>query len=359
MARNFLDGRGYSVHRDILAAEDCKTTWGRVEKIWAGGNQVPHHFDPVFNVKPVEEQRKDPALPQRYMSKPSKTSGMASALIKKIINSINDRVPDPFEGLFEMFCSIIVSGAESGEQLPHTDVSTAPDVLPPPNRYPSSCHISTFVALSPQYRNNVQAGTALGEATEERWDEVLLRQGEVSYAPFHVKTSSACTMTGEMSWAERERNRGCCVQTGGPGSTSGGLKISSTICRVASTTRTSNPTSKSNICPKVGTSSPPSPSSRPRQSLSSKGRGGVEMHQIRLNPPMTPIGGPLREQCPLHLLPGGGGGGGEPVVPGGTDKDEDGGREGGFNGRGGGGDVGIWGYTAPHTPCLRLAAAPR
>ena len=46
-------------------------------------------------------------------------------------------------------------------------------------------------------------------------------------------------------------------------------------------------------------------------------------------------------------------------MPGGTDKDEDGGREGGFNGRGGGRDVGIWGYTAPHTPCPRLAAAPR
>ena len=39
--------------------------------------------------------------------------------------------------------------------------------------------MSTFVALSPQYRINVQAGTALGEATEEGWDEVLLRQGEV------------------------------------------------------------------------------------------------------------------------------------------------------------------------------------
>ena len=44
------------------------------------------------------------------------------------------------------------------------------------------------------------------------------------------------------------------------------------------------------------------------------------MSRIRLNPRMTPIGGPLREQCPLHLLPGGGG---EPVVPGSDDEDED------------------------------------
>ena len=179
MARNFVDGLGYTVHRDILLAEDCKTTRGRVEKFWGARNQVPQHFDPVFNVKPVEEQRKDPTLPQRYQSKPSKTLGMASALIKQFINSINDRVPDPFEDLFDMPCSIIMLGAESGDQLPHTDVSTTPNLLPPRDRNPSSCHISTFVALSPRYRINVQAGTALGEATEERWDEVLLQQGEV------------------------------------------------------------------------------------------------------------------------------------------------------------------------------------
>ena len=143
-----------------------------------GGGQAPQHFDPVFNVKPVEEQRKDPTLPQRYQSKPSKTGGLAGALIKKFINSMQDRVPDPFEDLFEMPCSVIVSGAESGDHLPHMDVSTAPDMPPPPDRHPSSCHISTFVALSPQYRLNIQAGTAL-EATEERWDEVLLEQGEV------------------------------------------------------------------------------------------------------------------------------------------------------------------------------------
>ena len=103
-----------------------------MEKIWAGGNQVPEHFDPVFNAKRGEEQKKDPTLPQRYMSKPTKTSGMARALIEKFVSGINDRVPDPFEDFFDMPCSIIVSGAESGDQLPHTDVLTAPDMLPPP-----------------------------------------------------------------------------------------------------------------------------------------------------------------------------------------------------------------------------------
>ena len=41
MARNFVDGLGYTVHRDILGAEDCQTTWGKVEKVWGAGNQVP------------------------------------------------------------------------------------------------------------------------------------------------------------------------------------------------------------------------------------------------------------------------------------------------------------------------------
>ena len=112
IARNFVDGLGYTIHCDILLAEDCKTTRGKVEKIWGGGDQVPQNFDPVFNVKAVDEQRKDPTLPQRYQSKLSKTRDLAGALISKFINSMQDRVPDPFEDLFEMPCSVIVSGAE-------------------------------------------------------------------------------------------------------------------------------------------------------------------------------------------------------------------------------------------------------
>ena len=51
---------------------------------------------------------------------------------------MQDRLPDPFEDLFEMPCSVIVPGAESGDQLPHTDVSTAPDMLPPLTATPSA-----------------------------------------------------------------------------------------------------------------------------------------------------------------------------------------------------------------------------
>ena len=39
MARNSVDGLGYTVHRDILAAEDCKTTWGGWKKFGRGGTK--------------------------------------------------------------------------------------------------------------------------------------------------------------------------------------------------------------------------------------------------------------------------------------------------------------------------------
>ena len=37
MAVNFVNGLGYTVHRDILLAEDGETTSGKVEKICGGG----------------------------------------------------------------------------------------------------------------------------------------------------------------------------------------------------------------------------------------------------------------------------------------------------------------------------------
>ena len=107
----------------------------------------------------------------------------------------------------------------------------------------------------------------------------------ISYVPFHRRTSPSRTVTGEMPCAERERNKGWCVHTGGRGCTSGGLKTSSTTSRLASPTRASNPTPNSNSCPNVGTSSPSPPHpSRPRQSLSSRGVGGSRCVVFGLTP---------------------------------------------------------------------------
>ena len=45
--------------------------------------------------------------------------------------------------------SVMVSGVESGDQVAHTDTSTAFHVRPPSERGKSDCHPSTFVALPP------------------------------------------------------------------------------------------------------------------------------------------------------------------------------------------------------------------
>ena len=128
----------------------------------------------------MEQQRANPSPPQRYQSRASKIEALARTVFKKLLTKLNAKMPDPFESVYPMPAgSIIVSGVESGDPLAHMDTSTAPHVLPPSDRAKSDCHLSTFVALFPEYRLNIQAGTALGEAQVERWDEVLLSQGEI------------------------------------------------------------------------------------------------------------------------------------------------------------------------------------
>ena len=87
---------------------------------------------------------------------------------------------NPFASIYPMpLGSVIGSSVESGDQLGHTDASTAPHVLPASDRSKSDSRLSTFVALSPQYRLAIQPGTALGDGEVESWNEVLLNQGEV------------------------------------------------------------------------------------------------------------------------------------------------------------------------------------
>ena len=70
--------------------------------------------------------------------------------------------------------SVIVASVGSGPRLPHTDVATHPEVLPPNSRDISGCHLSSFLCLSEDYHVAVQAGTALGEAGEAHWGGVKL-----------------------------------------------------------------------------------------------------------------------------------------------------------------------------------------
>ena len=43
--------------------------------------------------------------------------------------------------------SVIVASVGSGPQLPHTDVATHPEVLPPSDREVGDCHLSSFLCL--------------------------------------------------------------------------------------------------------------------------------------------------------------------------------------------------------------------
>ena len=177
MPLNFVDGLGYTVNGDTLSCADCKVAWKWVEKIWGGGgggNKVPQLFNVVFNQKTVEQQRADPSLPQRYQSRASKTEALAGSMFKKLVTKLKDRMPAPFAFVHPMPPgSVIVSGVESGDQLAHTDTSTAPHILPPSDRSMSDCHLSSFVALSPGTACACLE-TALGEAQVDRWVEVLL-----------------------------------------------------------------------------------------------------------------------------------------------------------------------------------------
>ena len=68
--------------------------------------------------------------------------------------------------------TVIVASVGSGAQLPHSDVATHTNVLPPNSRDISGCHLSNFLCLSEDYEVAVQAGTALGEARDARWDTI-------------------------------------------------------------------------------------------------------------------------------------------------------------------------------------------
>ena len=58
--------------------------------------------------------------------------------------------------------SVIVASIGIGPQLPHTDVATHPEVLPPYHKDISGCHLSSFLCLSEEYKVRLQAATGLG-----------------------------------------------------------------------------------------------------------------------------------------------------------------------------------------------------
>ena len=71
-------------------------------------------------------------------------------MLKKPVTKLKDKMPDPVASVHPMPPgSVIRSGVEYGDQLAHTDTSSAPHVLPPSTLSKSDSHLSTFEALSP------------------------------------------------------------------------------------------------------------------------------------------------------------------------------------------------------------------
>ena len=107
--------------------------WRKVMRARGSGdeNVVEKIFELLFNAGLSEEQARDPALPRRWQSKRSLRQGVGGALFKKFHPPLMESVPK-VRDLHRMTPgSVIVASVGSGPQLPHTDIATHPEALPP------------------------------------------------------------------------------------------------------------------------------------------------------------------------------------------------------------------------------------
>ena len=174
-------------------------------KTWGSGNEnvIAQNLEVLFNAGRSEEQARDPDLPRRWQSKGSLGHGVGwGGLLKKFHPPLLESVPEVGKLHPMTPGSIIVASVGSGSQLPHTDVATHHEVLPPYDRDISGCHPSSFLCLSEEYQVQVQAGTAVGEAADVRWDTIQLQRGDVllMVATTHHHAWDPCP-PGRQGWA--------------------------------------------------------------------------------------------------------------------------------------------------------------
>ena len=176
---NFVDGNGYIVLPGLVEARDCEVGWNKVMKAWGISDEkvVSKNFELLFNASRSEDQARNPELPRRWQSKSTLGSGVGGPLFNKFHPHLTESVSQVGDLHPVRPGSVIVASVGSGAKLPHSDVTTHPEVLPPDRRDISGCHPSSFLCLSEDYQVAVQAGTALGEAGEPRWDTIQLQRG--------------------------------------------------------------------------------------------------------------------------------------------------------------------------------------
>ena len=169
---NFVDGNSYIVLWGVVEARDCEVGWYKVMKAWGSGDYkvVATNFALLFNAGRSDDQGRDLDLPRCWQSKSSLGHGVPGALFKKFHPPppLVESVPEVGKLHPMTSGSIIVASVGIGSQLPHTDVATHPEVLPPYDKDISGCHLSSFLCLLEEYQVQVHAGTALGEAGEVR-----------------------------------------------------------------------------------------------------------------------------------------------------------------------------------------------
>ena len=172
---NFVDGNCYIVLRGLVEARDCEGGGNKVMKAWGSGDEkvVAKNFELLSNAARTDDTAGDPDLPRRWQSKTLLGEGVGGPLFKEIHTPLMESVPQVGD-LYPMTpASVIVASVGIGAQLPHTDVATHPEVLPPDDKDIAACHLSSFLRLSEDYQVAMQAGTALGEAGELHWDTLL------------------------------------------------------------------------------------------------------------------------------------------------------------------------------------------
>ena len=107
---------------------------------------------------------------------PGQGSGVGGPLFKKFHAPLTENVPQVGDLHPVTPGNAIVASVGSGAQLPHTDVATHP-VVPPPRQQGHLGDLSIFLCLSEDNQVVVQAGTAMGDAAEARWDTIQLQRG--------------------------------------------------------------------------------------------------------------------------------------------------------------------------------------
>ena len=150
-------------------------------KAWGSGDEkvVSKNFELLFNAARSEDQARDAELPRRWQSKSTLGSGVGGPLFKKFQPHLTESVPQVGDLHPVTPGSVIVASVGSRAQLPHPDVATHPEALPPDSRDISGCHLSNLLCLSEGYQVVVQAWTALCEAGAVRRDTIQLQRGDM------------------------------------------------------------------------------------------------------------------------------------------------------------------------------------